>query len=563
MKQKSKQCLLAILLLALLSGCGEASSPQPSENSGKNNSEETQQEEQQETVAYAYEDELNIMDDNYRNYYEIFVGSFYDSDGDGMGDLQGVIEKLDYINDGDNSTDTDLGFNGIWLMPIMPSDTYHKYDVKDYYDIDPEYGTMEDMEQLIEECHSRDINIIIDLVFNHTSTKHQWFVDATQYLSTLPEGADPNPEECKYVNYYNFARDKGGVSTWHQVGTTEWYYECVFWDQMPDLNLDDENVRAEIEGVADFWLEKGVDGFRLDAAKEYFSGNAEKNVEVLSWFCNHVKSVNSDAYVVAEVWENSTIIAKYYASGITSLFNFPMSQYNGRIVSTAKGLQSESGKDFAESVESITEKYKAQNPEFIDAPFISNHDTSRVGAQVNYDENQVKYAAGLLMTESGSPFVYYGEEIGMTSSGTKDENKRLAMYWSNTDTEGMTKDPVGADKVEQKFAPVDEQIEDPLSIYNYYKRALRIRNENPEIARGDVEAISGIEIENICAMRKTWNDTELIIVYNSGTEEKEVSFADLGITKGAICDYLTVDGSEVTLDGEDLQMPPYSIVFLK
>ena len=110
---------------------------------------------------------LNIVDDNYRNYYEIFVGSFYDSDGNGTGDLQGVIQKLDYINDGDDKTDTDLGFNGIWLMPIMPSDSYHKYDVKDYYDIDKSYGTMEDMEQLIEGCHKRGIKLIIPLIFNN------------------------------------------------------------------------------------------------------------------------------------------------------------------------------------------------------------------------------------------------------------------------------------------------------------------------------------------------------------------------------------------------------------
>lgn len=549
MKIKSKWYLSGLLLLALLSGCGD-SFPQPLENSGK-------------TAVSESEQKLNIVDDNYRNYYEIFVGSYYDSNGDGTGDLQGIIEKLDYINDGDDDTDTDLGFNGIWLMPVMPSDTYHKYDVKDYYEIDPSYGTMEDMEQLIEECHNRGIDLILDLAFNHTSTRHQWFVEATDYLRALPQGEEPDPSQCKYVNYYNFAKDKKGVKTWHPVGNSDWYYECVFWDQMPDLNLADENVRAEIESVVKFWLDKGIDGFRLDAVKEYYSGQPDKNVEVLKWFTDYVKSVDKDAYLVGEVWENSNLISQYYASGISSLFNFPMSQAEGKIVSTVKGVKSASGKNFAESLESIYDKYRAQNPDYIDAPFISNHDTTRVSAQLGNNLEQMKYAAGLLLTESGSPFVYYGEEIGMASKGTKDENKRLAMYWSDTDREGITNDPAGADQVEQTFAPVDEQMEDPLSLYNYYKHAIRIRNCYPEIARGEVEAVPGMENGQVCALKKTWNDSEMTIVYNSGTEPAEVSLEDLGMTEGEMLDCLTVDGSLVELKGEDMKMPSYSIVFLR
>lgn len=535
MKVKYKWFLVVLAMLVMLSGCGEDTSSQP----------------------------LNVIDDNYRNYYEIFVGSFYDSDGDGVGDLQGVIEKLDYINDGNDETDTDLGFNGIWLMPIMPSDSYHKYDVKDYYSIDEAYGSMEDMEQLIEECHKRGINLIIDFVFNHTSSSHPWFEEACDYYEALPEGAEPDLTECKYAGYYNFAKDKNGVSGWYRVGSSEWYYEGVFWDQMPDLNLADENVRKEIEEIASFWLDKGIDGFRLDAAKEYYSGQPDKNVEILSWFTNYVKSVDKDAYIVAEVWEGSGIISQYYASGITSLFNFPMSQYDGKIVQTTRGLKGDTGKNYAEALESIDSKYRAQNPAYIDAPFISNHDTTRVGAQLYYEEDQMKYAAGLLLTQSGSPFVYYGEEIGMASSGDKDENKRLAMYWSDTDTTGITNDPANADKVEQRFAPVDEQMKDENSIYNYYKKALRIRNTYPEIARGTIHAITGITQESISAMTKNWEDETIGIIYNSSAEEVTVSPKDLEMGEMSVCNYLTVDGSEVTSSKEEIKMPPYSIVFLK
>ena len=227
-----------------------------------------------------------IIDDNYRTWYEVFVYSFFDSDGDGIGDLNGLTEKLDYINDGDPATDTDLGCNGIWLMPVMPSTTYHKYDVTDYCDIDPEYGTMDDFKNLIAACHERGINVIIDLVMNHTSSQHEWFKTAADYLKNLPEGAEPDASECPYVDYYNFSKEmQGGYS---KLDGTDWYYEAQFWSEMPDLNLGSQAVRDEFDKIVDFWLDLGVDGFRLDAAKEYYSGSVDKNVEVLKRILENV-----------------------------------------------------------------------------------------------------------------------------------------------------------------------------------------------------------------------------------------------------------------------------------
>ncbi len=157
--------------------------------------------------------ELNVIDDNYRNYYEIFVLSFYDSDGDGVGDLNGVTEKLDYIKD--------MGFNGIWLMPIMPSPTYHKYDVIDYCAIDKQYGTIDDFKKLVEECHKRDIRLVIDFVINHSSTKNEWFIQAKDYLKGLEAGAEPDLEKCPYVGYYHFSKTKEN-GTYYKVGGSEW-----------------------------------------------------------------------------------------------------------------------------------------------------------------------------------------------------------------------------------------------------------------------------------------------------------------------------------------------------
>ena len=239
-------CVIMTMLLVLVTlvGCGDnASNGQKAE-------------------AYEYDDEQerNIIDDNYRNYYEIFVYSFYDSDGDGIGDLRGVTEKLDYIQE--------MGFNGIWLMPIMPSTTYHKYDVIDYKDIDPEYGTLEDFQKLVDECHDRDIRLIIDFVINHSSAQNQWFLDACDYLRTLDEGEEPDLTVCPYVDYYHFSTEKID-STYYGVAGVDWWYEGSFWDQMPDLNLESEALRGELEDIAKFWIDMCLDGFLMDAALHF------------------------------------------------------------------------------------------------------------------------------------------------------------------------------------------------------------------------------------------------------------------------------------------------------
>lgn len=231
--------------------------------------------------------EVPVIDDNYRTWYEIFVYSFNDSDGDRVGDLQGVISKLDYVSD--------MGFNGIWLMPIMPSPSYHKYDVTDYQAIDPLYGTMEDFDRLVEECDRRGIKLIIDLVLNHTSSEHPWFTAACEYLGQLEEGEEPSAEDCPYYAYYNFVKGNPSSPTYYQVGGTDYYYEGAFSDQMPDVNFDCEALRKEFEEIMSFWLNKGVGGFRLDAVKHFYGEATSKNVEVLTWVNDYVKYIDPNA----------------------------------------------------------------------------------------------------------------------------------------------------------------------------------------------------------------------------------------------------------------------------
>lgn len=509
--------------------------------------------ENKETGALAETQKLNVIDDNYRNYYEIFVYSFYDSDGDGIGDLNGVTQKLDYI--------ADMGFNGIWLMPLMPSPTYHKYDVTDYYDIDEQYGTVEDFQTLLDACHDRGIRVVIDMVINHTSSQHEWFTTACEYLRTLETDQEPDLSACPYAGYYHFSREQKS-GDYYPVSDSDWYYEGVFWSEMPDLNLENEALREELETVASYWLEMGVDGFRMDAAMHFEESDTAFNTETLNWLYSYCKEINPDFYMVSEVWASESTIADYYASGTPSMFNFDLADSEGKLVKAARGKLDASS--LVSSMLTYQADFSAANPDYIDAPFITNHDMGRVCNALVSDENDLKMAGGLLMTMNGSPFVYYGEEIGMKSKGTKDENKRLPMYWSETDTEGMTDGPADADEgITSSFASVEEQLADETSILNYYKRALRLRNENPEIARGTVTQVDSLCSGHQAAVLKTWEDSTIAIVYNTSDETMTVELAGTELETMDICGYLTLNGEEIALADGSLNMPGQSICILK
>lgn len=541
--------LIATIAMGLLSGCNNNSS-------SVDNTVETTTPSNDEGVVqggYAYEQELNIIDDNYRNYYEIFVYSFCDSDGDGIGDLNGVTQKLDYI--------ADMGFNGIWLMPIMPSTTYHKYDVTDYYNVDPEYGTIEDFEKLIEECDKRGIKLIIDLVMNHSSSQHQWFTDAKEYLQTVPEGAEPDSSVCPYVDYYHFSTEQGG-SGWYKVPNSNYYFEGVFWSEMPDLNLENEAVKKEFENIAKFWIDLGVDGFRMDAVMHFSETDKQFNIDTISWFYDYCLTLDPEFYMVSEVWAGQPTIESYYASSIPSYFDFAFADSEGTLINVGRGGTKASV--FVNKMYDCQVAYSAQNPDYIDAPFITNHDMGRVANALLNKEENLKMTAGLLLTMSGSPFVYYGEEIGMKSSGTKDENKRLPMIWSKSDLTGVTDGPAAADAgIESAFPGVDEQLENEYSILNYYKRGLRIRNENPEIARGEIKVIDSLCDGHQAAITKTWEDSTIGIVYNSGETELTVDLNGSDLENMAIRGYLTINGEIITLTEGKLVMPAKSICILK
>lgn len=500
------------------------------------------------------------MEDNYRTYYEVFVYSFYDGDGDGIGDLKGLTEKLDYINDGDPGTYTDLGCNGIWLMPVMPSTTYHKYDVTDYYGIDSEYGTMEDFEAFMAACGERDIKVILDLVINHSSSQHPWFQEACDYLRELGDG-EPDLEKCPYVDYYHFSKE--AQSGYSQVpGSDVWYYEAQFWSEMPDLNLDSQAVRGEIEKIVDFWLAKGVGGFRLDAVKEYVSGAVDANIDILSWFVSMVKEKKPDAYLVGEAWTDLSTYSKYYASGIDSLFNFAFADSEGVIANVVKGASDASA--YGRSLENTQEILREVNPDGIDAPFYTNHDMGRSAGYYagEHSPSQTKMAGALNLLMSGSAFVYYGEELGMKGAG-KDENKRAPMYFSkNPAAEGMCNGPADMDQIKMKYDSLEEQEKDSESIYQYYKKAIYLRNLYPSIRKGSVTNLEAYSSKTVTAFTKTYEEETLTVFCNISPEEAVIELEEseegLAIETG-----LYVDNKEGGLSGKTLTLPPYGITILQ
>jgi len=490
-------------------------------------------------------------DDNYRIWYELFIYSFCDSDGDGIGDIRGVISKLDYLQE--------LGANGIWFMPIHPSSTYHKYNVHDYYAIDPAYGTMEDFDALMAECQKRDIHVILDLVVNHTGSEHPWFKEAVSYLQSLPAGAEPKVEDCKYLDYYYFTKEK--KSTNRIVNGTDWYYEGVFDYQMPDLNWGSDAVRSEVKAIMEFWLGKGVAGFRVDAAKEFYTGMTDPNIEVLNWLQTTALSIKPDCYMVAEVWEGFAQIAEYYKSDFSSIFNYAFGNSNGKIISVLRGAgQPGVVSTYATGLEKADKAYSANNPDYIDAPFLSNHDVGRIAGFVGRDENKIKLAGAMNLFMSGSAFIYYGEEIGMVGAGN-DPSKRAPMYWNPERNNGTTNPPPECEiPASYPYGSLAEQTNSDSSIYNYYRQAVAIRQALPVISHGRTTAETALNIGCVSAQRKTWGEESCIILMNIDTASATVDLS--GYADWKLVASLSANGEAVCMNGNELQLPAYGVAVL-
>jgi len=469
-------------------------------------------------------------------FYEVFVRSFADSNGDGIGDLNGLREKLGYLHD--------LGVEGIWLMPINPSPSYHGYDITDYYGINPQYGTMEDMENLLKEAHSLHMKVIIDLVINHTSSKHPWFQEAL---------SNPN---SKYRDWYIFAKENTNTSQLGDWGQKVWYgagsnkYYALFWEGMPDLNYDNPEVRQEVVNIGEFWLKDvGVDGFRLDAAKHiYPEQDKTKNYPWWQEFRRELDKVKPNFYLVGEVWTANSEIANYLKDSLHSAFNFDLAK---KIVGAVKDEQDNGLVNFLVKVRSF---YQQKDPNYHDAIFLTNHDMDRVMSVLKNNQDQAKMAQALLLTLPGTPYLYYGEELGMLGA-KPDERIREPFIWGVNDRSNPTWE-VG--RYNRNLLPLSEQEKDPNSLLNYYKAFIHLRQANDILAKGEIAPIL-VKEKGIIAFKRILNNEELIIVHNISKNSKNVLLpinepVQVYFTSKPV----TIEYKENTI----LQMKEYSTVIL-
>lgn len=480
-----------------------------------------------------------------RVFYEVFVRSFADSTegplaNDGIGDLRGLIDKLDYLNDGDPDTHDDLGVTGIWLMPIMQSTSYHGYDTTDYYTVEEDYGTNEDFRELMGQAHARGIRVIVDLVLNHASHKHPFFVGAS----------DPRSE---YRDWFLWSRTlpdyKGpwGERVWHELDGA--YYYGVFNGRMPDLNYRNPAVTREMFNVTRYWLtEMKADGFRLDAIKHLIEqGERQEHTgpthEWLRGYYRFYKQVNPGAITVGEVWADTPTVAKYVGDQMDLAFDFDQAHATLDAAKTGNGdrlagAQAASGRLF---------------PRGQFATFLANHDMDRTMSQLDGDPAKAKLAATIQLTSPGVPFIYYGEEIGM-SGVSPDPDRRTPMQWTPDGQAGFTTAaPWRAINPDFTRVNVREQDADRDSLLNLYRRLIRLRNEHPALAVGDFAPVQADHPSLYAFLRRGGGETVLVLV-NLGPEP--VDRYTLGLKQG---DLRRIGGIKKLLHGEPALVPGASV----
>jgi len=419
--------------------------------------------------------------------YEVFVRSFYDSNGDGIGDLRGLTQKLDYISG--------VGADCVWLMPIAESPSYHGYDVTDYDKVEPDYGTNDDFKAFVLAAHQHHIRVLVDLVLNHTSSEHPWFQEA------LRDTASP------HRSWYRWSATPGGGNNWHKSPVRDEYYFGLFWSGMPDLNYENPAVLEEMKRVARFWLDSmHVDGFRLDAVRHLVEvGNEVSNTpgthQVLRDFGQYVRSIAPQSYTIGEVWDNTDVILTYYPDQLDAYFAFPISEALMEAVRTGK----------AGGLLPTVEQFERAEPPRRWAPFQRNHDQTRTMTALGNDTAGAKLAATILLTLPGVPFVYYGEEIGMTGD-KPDERLRTPMQWNGSSRGFTSGKPWEALQPDSATANVAIEDRASTSLLKLYRWLIRLRANDTALREGELEPVDTGNESLLAYLRKNGSSRVLVVV---------------------------------------------------
>ncbi|HYJ78488.1 MAG TPA: alpha-amylase family glycosyl hydrolase [Longimicrobiaceae bacterium] len=462
--------------------------------------------------------------------YEVFVRSFHDSDGDGIGDLRGLIQKLDYINDGDQTTLSDLGARCIWLMPIAESPSYHGYDVTDYYRVEPAYGTNEDFKRLVAAAHQRGIKVLIDMVLNHASSQHPFFLQA------LRDPASPYRDWFRWSDTRPEVKGPWGQEVWHRSPMRDEHFYGVFWSGMPDLNYANPAVREEAKKVATFWLrEMGADGFRLDAVPflieegDRLAGTPGTHA-MLAEYAAHVRSVAPGAYTVGEVWDSTGAMLPYYPGQLDAYFAFEAS--DGILEAVKSGSAARLLPGYL--------RLQAEQPAVRWSPFLRNHDMTRTRTFLGGDSARARMAATLLLTLPGVPFIYYGEEIGMTGD-KPDERLRTPMQWTGGRSVGFsTGTSWQAAQADSATVNVAAQDRDPGSLLNLHRTLIQLRAGNPALARGELVPLT-TSSPQVAAYLRRMEGFVVLVVANLGNSPVSGVTVDSGEDALPLGEYAPVD----------------------
>ena len=467
----------------------------------------------------------NIETDPWWNdavFYEIFVRSFYDSNADGVGDLQGIIQKLDYLNDGNPNTDTDLGITALWLMPIFPSPSYHGYDVTDYRNIDEEYGTMNDFKALITAAHARGIKIVIDFVGNHTSDQHPWFTAS----------ASNESKRDWYLWNSNKPSYNGpwGQEVWHERNGS--YYYGLFWGGMPDLNYTNQEVTNEIKNTLRFWKEEvGVDGFRIDAVKHWIeNGDQQENTAAtLAWWRDlyvFQKSLDPGLMMVGEAWTSTQNIAPYSDKRLDYCFEFDLSY------ALIDGINNQTNSGLKSKMSEIISTYEPNQY----GTFLTNHDQDRSFYLFGMDERKAKLAARILLSLPGVPYIYYGEEVGMLGQ-KPDEDIRRPMQWTSSANAGFSSTqpwhPLNNNYANYNVA--NQQFESE-SIWSQYQIWIKQRTRNTALRSGTYDFIESNNSRMFSYLRAdSESNTAFVVIHNlssQNTDDITIRINNSSLTEG-------------------------------
>ena len=529
--------------------------------------------------------------------YQIYPRSFKDSNGDGIGDINGIREKLDYLKE--------LGIDVIWLSPVYksPNDD-NGYDISDYYDIMDEFGTMEDMDNLLKEANERGIKILMDLVVNHTSDEHKWFIEAKK------------SKDNEYRDYYiwrdsvdgNEPNDLGSTfsgSAWQYDETTGQYYLHLFSKKQPDLNWENGKVRNEVYKMMNFWVDKGIGGFRMDVIDligkvpdEMITGNGPKLHEYLQEM-NKAALEGKDLLTVGETWGATPVVAKLYSNPgrkeLSMVFQFEhigLDQIEGKEKWDVKSLE-------LLDLKKVLSKWQTElEGQGWNSLFWNNHDLPRIvsrwGNDKEYRIESAKMLATLLHGMKGTPYIYQGEELGMTNVRFDDindyndieslnmykdrlskgyshneimesiyakgrDNARTPMQWDDSENAGFTTGTPWL-AVNKNYDKINAKqcLQDENSIFNHYKKLIDIRKNNDTIIYGDYKLLCEDD-ENIFAYVRELNGDKILVVCNFYDKDVEFKFdGDFNYSKVLLSNYN--DSSKMI---EKLKLRPYEAVMYR